>query len=243
MKLSGHVTTTDGHKVYYDQYKSGHETLIVIAHGFFNSKKAMLLTQLAESLNDAYDCLLFDFRGHGQSEGVFYWTSKECLDLLAVIEFVGKHYKKIGLIGFSLGAAISIIATRRTKLINSVVAVSAPMEFEKINYRFWKLDVKNDILHNLFDEGRQGKGVRPGPFWHKKEKPIDIVKIMETPVFYIHGESDWVIDHGHSMELYQQTSSFKRLSIVKDGAHAEYLFRDHKDEMLRLIRGWFHETL
>jgi len=243
MKLSGYFVTSDRHKVYYDQYKSGHKKVIIIAHGFFNSKQAVLLQQLGESLNNEYDVILFDFRGHGQSQGRFYWTAKEYLDLEVVVELAGKSYEKTGLIGFSLGAATGIIAASRTTAINSIVSVSAPAEFAKIDYRFWELDVKNDVFYNLFGEGRRGKGIRPGPFWHKKEKPLEIVKKTGTPVFYIHGDSDWVIQPWHSEELYKNTAAFKRLSIIKNGPHAEYLFREHKDEMLRLIRAWFHETL
>ena len=243
MKLSGYLTTSDHHKVYYDQYRSNFRKVIIIAHGFFNSKQAVLLRQLGESLNDQYDVILFDFRGHGQSKGLFYWTAKEYLDLLSVVEFAHKSYESIGLIGFSLGAATSIIAASKTSLITSIIAISAPTEFRKIDYQFWKLNIKNDLYFNLFGEGRQGKGVRSGPFWHKKEKPIDLVKKNQTPIFYIHGDRDWVIRHWHSMQLHEHTTALKRLSIIKNGTHAEHLFLEHKDEMLHLIREWFHETL
>ena len=243
MKSSGYFVTSDQHKVYYDQYRSDHKKVVIIAHGFFNSKQAILLKQLGESLNSEYDVILFDFRGHGESKGLFYWTAKEYLDLLAVVEFAGKGYERIGLIGFSLGAATSIIAASKTILINSIISISAPAEFAKIDYRFWELDLKNDLFYNLFGEGNHGKGVRPGPFWHKKESPLEIVKKTGVPIFYIHGDADWVIRHSHSEDLYQNTVAFKRLSIIKNGPHAEHLFREHKDEMLRLIREWFHETL
>jgi hypothetical protein len=174
---------------------------------------------------------------------MFYWTAKEYLDLVSIVEFAGKNYEKIGLIGLSLGAATSIIAASKTSLIDSIIAISAPAEFEKIDYHFWRLDVKNDIFYNLFGQGRQGKGVRPGPFWYKKEKPLEVVKKTEVPIFYIHGDSDWVIRYWHSEELYKNTTVLKRLSIIKNGAHAEYLFLQHKDEMMRLIREWFQETL
>jgi len=243
MKLSGYLVSLDHHRIYYDQFKSDHKKVIIIAHGFFNSKQAFLFKQLGESLNNEYDVILFDFRGHGQSKGLFYWTAKEYLDLVSIVEFAGKSYGRIGLIGFSLGAATSIIAASKTSLINSIIAISAPTEFEKIDYRFWQLNVKKDLFYNLFGEGRQGKGVRPGPFWYKKEKPFEIVKKIKTPIFYIHGDSDWVIRYWHSEELYKNTTAFKRLSIIKNGRHAEYLFLEHKDEMLRLIREWFHATL
>jgi pimeloyl-ACP methyl ester carboxylesterase len=136
MKLSGYLITSDQHKIYYDQYRSDHKKVIIIAHGFFNSKEALLLRQLGASLSDQYDVILFDFRGHGQSQGLFYWTAKEYIDLLCVVEFASKSYERIGLIGLSLGAATSIIAASKTSLINSIIAISAPEEFGKIDYRF-----------------------------------------------------------------------------------------------------------
>jgi pimeloyl-ACP methyl ester carboxylesterase len=243
MKGSGYLVTSDHHKIHYDQFKSNHKKVLIIAHGFFNSKQAVLLKELGESLNNEYDIILFDFRGHGQSSGSFYWTAKEYLDLLSVVEFAGRSYERIGLIGFSLGAATGIIAASKTSLINSIISISAPVEFSKIDYRFWKLNVKNDLFYNLFGKGRQGKGVRPGPFWYRKEKPLMVVKKIEAPVFYIHGDADWVIRYRHSEDLYKNTTAFKRLSIIKNGPHAEYLFLEHNDEMLRLIREWFCETL
>jgi len=243
MKQSGYLTTSDQHKINYDYFKSGHKKVIIIAHGFFNSKQAVLLKELGELLHDEYDVILFDFRGHGKSKGLFYWTTKEYLDLLSVVEFAAKSYDKIGLIGLSLGAATSIIAASKTSLINSIIAISAPTQIGKIDYRFWRLDVKNDIFYNLFGKGRQGKGVRPGPFWFKKEKPLELVKKTQVPIFYIHGDSDWVIRYHHSEELYKNTAALKRLSIIKNGPHSEYLFLEHKDEMLRLIHEWFLDTL
>ena len=243
MKLSGYLLTSDQHEVYYDQYKSGHKKIIIIAPGFFNSKQAVLLKQLGESLNNEYDVIVFDFRGHGQSKGFFYWTSKEYLDLLAVIDFAGKCYKSIGLIGFSLGAVTSIIAASKTRSIDSIISISAPSRLTKIDYHFWKCDLKKDVFYNFFGEGKYGKGVRAGPFWNKKENILETVKKTETPIFYIHGDADWVVQYWHSQQLYKNTAAFKRLSIVKNGPHAEHLFKEHRDEMLGLIRAWFHETL
>jgi len=102
------------------------------------------------------------------------------------------------------------------------------------------LDIRNELFYNLFGQGRHGKGVRPGPFWYRKEKPLEIVKKIGTPIFYIHGDADWVVRHWHSEEMYKNTAAFKRLSIIKNGPHADHLFRECKDEMLCLIRDWFH---
>ena len=243
MTVNGFVLSADSHKVHYEQYLNGHKQVLIIAHGFYNSKQAVLLRQLAQSLNTDYDVIAFDFRGHGQSEALFYWTSKEYLDLLAIVEFAGQNYEKVGVIGFSMGAATSIIAASKTMGIHSIVAVSGPTEIERIDYHFWKINIDNDLFYNWFGKGSLGKGVRLGPFWHKKEKPIDLVKTIKTPIFYIHGNLDWVVRSWHSHQLHTNTSAFKRLKIIEKGPHAEFLFKEHGPRMLHLVKEWFYETL
>ncbi|MFH1062482.1 MAG: alpha/beta hydrolase [Candidatus Omnitrophota bacterium] len=239
---TGSVITKDKHQIFYDHYSAGNQQVIVIAHGFFNSKNSVLLKQLASGLLVEFDIILLDFRGHGKSEGLFYWTSKEYLDLEAVLEFAAIKYKKIGLIGFSLGAATSIITCAKNNIVNSLIAVSAPTEFEKIDYKFWELDVENDIVYNL-GQGAIGKGVRPGPFWLKKDKPINLVEKLSLPVCFIHGDKDWVIYPSHSEALFENVKTKKQIKIIKDGPHAEYLMRNHSQQMLEIIKNWFKETL
>ena len=241
--VSNSLLTTDHHIIHYDLYLQGHNSVVIIAHGFFNSKDAILLKELGRSLEDQYDVIIMDFRGHGKSKGLFYWTSKEYSDLEAVLNFAKQKYERIGVIGFSLGAATSIIVASRVDFINSLVSVSAPTEFEKIEYRFWELDIENDIFYSLIGEGRIGKGVRPGPFWLKKERPIDCVDKIQTPTLFIHGDKDWLIYPSHSEDLYQKARCLKKLAIIKNGPHAEYLIRKNKQEIFYLIKDWFKKTL
>jgi pimeloyl-ACP methyl ester carboxylesterase len=166
------------------------------------------------------------------------------LDLLAVIEECQKQYRKTGLIGFSLGAATSIITCSKTEHIDSLIVVSAPSEFEKIEFRFWELDFDLDVGYSLFQEGRIGKGVRPGPFWLPKLKPKDIVQQLKLPVYYIHGTSDWLIKPWHSEDLFKRTGSeIKKIDIMKDWPHAEYMMKTNRQIFVSKIKEWFLETL
>ncbi len=241
--ISHRLKTTDGQVISCDHYQNGHDKVVIIAHGFFNSKSAHLLKELGQALGDEYDVIIMDFRGHGKSEGLFYWTSKEFLDLQAVLEYSGKHYQKIGVIGFSLGAATSIITAAKSEAITSLIAVSAPTEFRKIEYHFWDLDVENELIYGLVGKGGIGKGVRPGPFWLKKDRPIDCAQKIKCPVLYIHGDKDWLIKPRHSQKLYDKTQSEKHLAIIKNGPHAEYLIRKNKVETVTLVKDWFGKTL
>jgi pimeloyl-ACP methyl ester carboxylesterase len=241
--LAHRLKTIDEHSISCDHYHNGHDKVVIIAHGFFNSKAAPLLQELGQALSDEYDVIIMDFRGHGKSGGRFHWTSKEYLDLQAVLDYAEKHYQKIGVIGFSLGAATSLITATKSEAITSLIAVSAPTAFRKIEYHFWDLDVENELIYGLVGKGGIGKGVRPGPFWQKKHKPIDLVEKIACPVLYIHGEKDWLIKPRHSEQLHKKTNSKKHLAIIKNGPHAEYLIRKNKIETIKLIRGWFKETL
>ena len=236
------VMAQDGTTVFFDRYSSGHKEVIVIAHGFFNSKDSILLKDFAEELNHQFDCIIMDFRGHGQTEGLFYWTTKEYLDLVAVLEKARGEYQKVGVIGFSLGAATSIITAAKYKLMDSLVAVSAPVSFDEIEFHFWDLDVENDIIYNVIGDGKVGKGVRPGPFWMAKEKPKAVVGNIKIPVYYIHGQQDWLIKPWHSQELFDRTKALRKISIIADGPHAEYLIRKNRQEFITLSKDWFMKT-
>lgn len=242
--VSNILTTADKHKLAYTYYNAAHPKVIVIAHGFYNSKDAAVLQELAKSLSADYDVFMFDFRGHGKSNGLYTWTSKEEEDLRTVFDFLDKKYRKKGLIAFSLGGSVSINFLSKNQMVDSFVCVSAPSDFSKIDYHFWRLDWEGDLVYTLFSkEGKAGKGIRPGPFWLKKDKPIDNVSKISIPILYIHGEKDWVIQPWHSKALYEKTASLKKMVLIKNGPHAEYLIRDNKEEFLGEIKGWLNNTL
>lgn len=246
MVISKTLTTADKQKISCRHYKNNHSNVVVIAHGFYNSKDAELLRGLAKDLSADYDVFMFDFRGHGKSSGLFTWTSKENNDLAAVLDYLEDKYTAIGIVAFSLGASISInlVSGASFKKIVSLICVSCPSEFEKIDYKFRQLDLEGDLIYTLFaSSGRKGRGVRPGAFWLKKEKPIERVRRMSIPVLYIHGEKDWVVKPWHSSALYEKTPSKKKLVIIKNGPHAEYLLRDYPKDTLKEIRKWLRATM
>jgi len=236
------LVTPDKERISYTYYHSGYSKAVIIAPGFYNSKDSLLIKKLKDHLIGSYDVIIFDFRGHGESSGLFTWTSKERLDLQEVIDFTAARYEYIGLIGFSMGAATAINLLPENTVIGSFIAVSSPSDISKIEYHLWKLDFKGDLLYTFGREGRIGKGVRPGPFWLKKAKPIKSVGGIKCPVFFIHGDRDWVINYRHSLRLYEEARGHKRIEIVRGGAHAEYLIRDNP-EVFRWIEDWLKETL
>lgn len=248
MLLSNTLLTSDNIRISYNHYLNGKDRIITIAHGFYTSKNNYLIQRLIGGLVGYFDICAFDFRGHGESGGLFTWTTKEEKDLLSVLKYIkDKGYTKIGLIGFSLGGSISInTIVKNSGYVDSLVCISAPSDLRKIDYKLWKLDWENDVFYNFFTrEGREGKGVRVGPFWFKKDKPIDNIKRIDIPVFFIHGDKDWVVGSWHSQKMYEsiQETINKKILIINNGPHAEYLLRKFYSTVVDSIMEWFKDTL
>ncbi len=242
--VNGILTTADNHKISFQHFKNGGRAVIIIAHGYYNSKQCLILQQLAQALKSEYDIFMFDFRGHGKSSGVFTWTSREGNDLRAVLDFVAPKYSKVGLIAFSIGASVSINVLANDKRVNSLICVSAVSDMSKIDYWIWALDWKGDVAYTLLNpKGRIGKGVWPGPFWLAKEKPINNISKITIPVMFIHGSRDWVIRPWHSEVLYQKVGGIKKIVSIKNGSHAEYLMRDYPEQFVAEAKNWFLNTL
>ena len=130
------LTTEDDIRIAYDHFVNGFDRVIIIAHGFNLNKDVYAIKKLAEVFSREYDVITFDFRGHGKSGDFFTWTALEQRDLSAVVEYAKiEGYKKVAVLGLSLGAAIAIIEAGHNKDIDNVIAVSAPYDVWKINFK------------------------------------------------------------------------------------------------------------
>jgi len=96
---------------------------------------------------------------------------------------------------------------------------------------------------NVFDEGRIGKGVKPGNIWLEKTKPIDVIEDIKIPICFIHGKKDWLTLPWHSEKLYEKARGKKKLELIKDGTHAEYLYRRDRKGTIEIFKRWFKEVL
>ncbi len=239
------VTTSDGVEIALEHFRGGHDSAVIICPGFFNSKKNSVIRTAIDLVRDSHDVMIFDFRGHGDSGGKFTWTAKEPLDLKAVLDHAaGFGYKKTGLMGFSLGAAVSIIVAPERPEIKSMVLISAPYSFWDINFNFWQPEMFSDLKANM-DCGWEGKGARMDHVFMEKNRPIDkIPAVRDTAILFVHGAKDWVIKDYHSKKLFNSAAvDNKKLEIFNDGLHAERLIEQYPDRMKDLVSGWFRDTL
>lgn len=230
------LKTQDNVKIAINHHKTGHDEVLIIAHGWFMTKDSSYFRDMADVFSENLDVISMDFRGHGRSSGFYTFTSKETMDMKAVVEYAKKHYSKIYLMGFSLGGALVVIHSAVEKDVDKVIAVSAPHSFIKIENQMWR---KEAWLHTLRKfELVRWVSVRPSLIIGKKIRPIDVVDKIEVPTLFIAGEKDATVHAWHSKSLYKKAKCEKHFELFKDCCHAEDLFFQERERFISVCTDW-----
>jgi len=100
---------------------------VIVCHGGGRSKDIWANVATCELLAEQYDVFTFDWRGHQESGGFWTGDGASKYDLKAVVEHVrGLGYARIGVVGWSLGAWIAIIAGATFHNFDALVAAAPP---------------------------------------------------------------------------------------------------------------------
>jgi fermentation-respiration switch protein FrsA (DUF1100 family) len=185
--------------------------------------------------------LLFDYRGRGESDphintlGYF-----ETLDALAAVEFAHRRarHTPIGVVGYSMGASIAIMAGARDSRIKAVVADSPFASQREVIRRYVRRRVR--LLPHF-------------PFLHLMEaflpydvedvKPIEEVgKISPRALMLIHGDRDTLCDPRDSDALYAAAGEPKQMWALPGVAHVGAYFLD-RDAYVARVAGFLEEHL
>ncbi len=201
--------------------------VIVSCHGHAGRKDDTL--GISSSLWRAgYAVLLFDFRGRGESED---WPhsliSREVDDLRAAVAFAAQRAPggRVGVVGFSMGAAVALLAAAVDPAIAAVVADSAFTSGRDVVTHGVRsvLRLSPEVLVLAADELVQRRhGYR---FSHAR--PIDAIgRISPTPLLIIHGDGDSVVPVEHAQRLYAAAGEPRELWIVPGVEHCGAYFLD-----------------
>ncbi|MDD3594625.1 MAG: alpha/beta hydrolase [Candidatus Gastranaerophilales bacterium] len=234
------LNTSDNIKIAVNCYYSGHKEVVIIAHGWFMTKDSGAFRDLSENFAQYFDVITLDFRGHGNSSGTYTFSAKETKDLDTVVHYAKQHYEKIYLIGFSLGAATALIYSANNNDVNSMIVVSPPSNFEKIENHMWKKAAWLPTLKKF--ELKRCFSVRPNLKIYKKVAPIDIVNDITIPTMFVAGEHDPTVYVWHTKKLYEKADCLKKLQIFEDGTHAEDLYLEHKAYFVDMCVDWIKQN-
>jgi fermentation-respiration switch protein FrsA (DUF1100 family) len=195
---------------------------IIICHGLYTGRREGLPWAL-RLVAAGYNALCFDFRAHGASGGRHISVGyHETGDVLGAIDFVLRRpdvdVNRIGLLGFSMGAAASLQAAARNTRVAAVVADSAYATFvDALSSGFQRL---SKLPRYPF----QPLTVSAGSWLVQADlgtlRPVDWVEqISPRPVMLIHSELDEIVPVRHARMLYLAAREPKQLWIVPGARH------------------------
>lgn len=204
----------------------GPDRVVVVCHGHRGSKADML--GIGPGLwREGFPVLLFDFRGNGESaDGPQSLAHYEQRDLEAAIDWVAAHRPgaEIDLVGFSMGAATSLLVAARDPRVRRVVADSAFADMHGvIAYAAAGMRLPPVPLVGLVD---RVTGWRYGYRFHEVA-PIDVVAdIAPRPLLLWHGTDDSVIPVEHAHRLAAAAGEGAELRIAPGVDHCGAYFAD-----------------
>lgn len=216
---------------------------VVIGCTGHRGAKHELLGIGSELWRAGHNVLLFDFRGRGESDSAlcslaFY----EMADLRAAIAFAAQRVAgaQIGVLGYSMGAAVAILVTAEEPRVQAVVADSPFATMRGVvgdAYRRRRLPV-GPILSLTDTVNRLWYG-----YTFDAVQPIDAVRALAPrPLLLIHGTADQVISVSHAHLMYAAAGAPKELWLVPDVDHCGAYFADRPAYVAR-VTSFFERTL
>lgn len=196
---------------------------VIFSHSYGDNRERMPIEtlKLAKRLSEeGFHVFMYDFRNSGESESsVTTIGRKEKTDLLSAIHFVKetKGIHNIALLGWSMGAATSIIVGSESEDVKAVVADSPFADLEEYtrnNFTYWtglpnpigKFMIK--IAQNVFID-----------LDLSEVKPYIAAKAYrDKGLLLIHSQKDGAISYKESEIIYNNAPNAE-LWITKKGGH------------------------
>lgn len=214
--------------------------IVILAHGFTGTKceSGRLFVQTSRALAEAgISALRFDFWGSGDSEGGFEQVSPntEIADLHSVIAWARKRqYSEIGVLGLSLGGAVSICTVAENPNVKTLVTWSAVPKFAG-----WTKGIVNErgMIEN--------NPIHGGPKLSTDHPEVDVPEAyvsLKIPKLQIQGDND-IPGFREGFSKYFPAASAPKKHIVIPGAdHVFTTWRD-RQKVIRHSVKWFQKYL
>jgi fermentation-respiration switch protein FrsA (DUF1100 family) len=216
----------------------------VIVSGGHKGQRTNSLGISAALWRKGFNVILYSYRGMpGSDRAPITFGIKEVLELQAVIAFARKRipHARIGLLGYSMGAVVSLLGAAGEPGVEALV-----------------LDSPFSDLRTLLAENVRRTGRLPGaPFvWLaglmlrlrsgsrlSDCSPQAVLSSLEPrPLFFIHGGADEITSVNHSRRLYDAYRGPREIWIVQGAPHTGAYFADRPLYVER-VAGFFARHL
>ncbi len=210
--------TTDG-LVIRGWYGASHNgAAVVILHGWSDTRAGMLPE--SEMLSSAgFGVLLFDWRGHGESDGTHTtWGSDEQRDLDAALTWIERTHPglRIGGLGFSMGGMTLVLEASHDRRIRAIALEGTYPSLEDIAYQ---MEDGHGLLTGL--PSVWAMRVFGPPL--DSVRPVDrLCSLSPRPVLLIYGSEEHAPRYDLTQRMFGAACEPKELWMVEGAAHGQY---------------------
>jgi len=231
-------TTEDGLRLRGWWIDRGSEGTVIPLHGYTRSRwdEVYMKDTVEFLLERGYNVLTFDFRGHGESEGTYTTVGdRELMDVEAALRWLTERHperaRKTALIGFSMGAMVTIRALAEVGEVCCGVADSPPIYADRTGARGLKYFANLPEWLYYF--------VKPFTKLFSGGKVVDVMACadrVKKPLLLIAGEKDPLVKVDEVREFYERNRKVNRdVELwVTDAPHVRTL-KFHPEEWKRKV--------
>ncbi len=202
---------------------------LIMCHGFTGNRieaHRLFVRAAREFCRRGLLVVRFDFYGSGESEGEFSEATftSEVEDLGSVLDYVSGRPDvdagRIGVLGLSMGGAVSLVRASRDPRIRFVCTWSAPADFLALA-EYAKTLLKGGAASGEYIDLPSGyrmsmRFIRDLLSYSISEA---VSKISPRPLLIVHGGRDSVVPPSHADMLYNRAGEPREKFVVEDGDH------------------------
>ncbi len=223
--------------------QAGSPQVIVVSPGHKGRRQDLLGIAMA-LWRKGFNVLVYSYRGMaGADRAAVTMGVREVQELAAAVDFARKRVKnaRIGLLGYSMGASVSMLAAAgdpgiEALVLDSPFADARQVVMENVRRRTWLPGGPIVRLAALWLRLRHGVRL-------KEARPIAVLKGLERrPLFFIHGGEDAVTDVEHSRRLHDAYRGPREIWVVQGAPHTGAYFAD-RNLYVERVAGFFARKL
>jgi pimeloyl-ACP methyl ester carboxylesterase len=201
-----------------------------------------MLDIAARLVSHGYNVLMFDLRGHGESDGSQisggYFEKK---DVLGAVNYVRQRsINRIGVLSFSMGAASSLMAAAETQDILALVADSSYADLEEIiDYQFSiRSNLPEFFIPLILFMAKTLYGID-----FRAVKPVEAIKNISCPVFIIVGGRDDTVSIDQAQREFEASNNpLSRMWVLPESEHTR-CYDCRPEEYVEKIEAFFDAVL
>ena len=222
--------------------------VLILVHGIDANRASDGLLELATGLAlRGFGILLFDLRGHGESGGSRVSGGYfERWDVLGAFDYLvgrGVAPGRIGVLGYSMGAAAALLAAAEEPAIGAVVVDSAYASVSELIAREVSLRTRLPrwvtpvLLPGATLMARLIHGVDVGALSLER-----LGRRLHCPILVIHGSEDSYVPPDHGVRVHRAAPRGSALWLAPDAGHVGG-FLTYPDEYVERVTRYVAERL